>query len=721
MRTCKATPKAGFDRMTEALTPIPQPSEIVAFLIRAMSHIDDQHEHALKKELQRLRKGKPVSPEAANDLLKEHLADFYTANGNDVWGATDFLDELRGYTSLCLNLDCSALPADAVRAVFDRLAFRCFQDLFRNVLPATGISPRDILGKPDQATTVLWQSRLKDLGLARLAVEIESKPGLGRGEENWESSIRRWSKGEHDPQINTILALMKNWDRKFARALLVARLYQKYCALSLVDPSKHVAGYELQFDYDAIQTALKDIAQSPKYSNICGLTERAEQTIYEIAKLTDPRRPKADGDSFKVQRLFEALECALQAQPRLAGLQFYRGRYYAQMGRFRDALKAFEGAAEWFQFRGAIQMKNCLHYILNLGQKLGEQRVFTRWQGWSESLGLDVDIPDADLSVVKDFPYPFPEAGDTDSTDPLSKYLLILTEWDGRKPDLRNPNRVIKGYGPTPTPQLSLFANRGQVEKVRLLLSAGADANILDKSNGSALLNALQGGDDGCVRALLMVTLKKTINTKTNGGKSPLLVAIGLGRPDYVQSLLEKGADVEMMGATQQTALFEAIGHFVAPEAFAHAALQHGGNCPDMPALLRKTSSPFRDDEAQAQAMLHYSSEELAILPEVAKYIVKGDTPAMRNIVQLLLDAGADVNAPAAFAKLTPFLYAAEIGNSWLLKTLIDHGADVRSKDERGGTAFSRLHFFGHSDLTTEFLSWLSPSDRIWLRENAFR
>lgn len=707
--------------MTEALTPIPQPSEIVAFLIRAMSHVDDQHEHALKKELQRLRKGKPVSPEAANDLLKEHLADFHTANGNDVWGATDFLDALRGYASLCLNLDCSALPADAVRGVFDRLAFGCFQDLFRNVLPVTGVRPNEILGKPKQATRLLWQSRVKDLGLARLAAEIESNLSSHKAEGTWGTKIKRWSKGEHDPQINTILALMKNWDRKFARALLAARIYQQYCELSPVDPRGHVAGYELPFDLNAIQSAIVDIMRSARYSKICDLSKDQEQSINEIAWLTDPDRSKKRGDSSRLQALFEAFEGSLQGQPRLARLQFYRGLYYAQLGQFDDALNAFEDAAGWFQFRSAPQMKDCLHYILNIALKLGKDRSFAKWHGWCDGLGLEIDIPDADLSVVKDFPYPFPEAGDTDSTAPLSKYLLILPEWKERKPDLRNPNRVIKGYGPTPTPQLSLFANLGQVEKVRLLLSAGADANILDKSNGSALLNALQGGDDGCVRALLSVTLKKTINTKTNGGKSPLLAAIGLGRPDYVQSLLEKGADVEMVGAKQQTALFEVIGHFVAPEAFTKAALQHGGHCPDMPALLRKTSSPFYDDEARAQAMSHYSPEELAILPEVAKHIVKGDTPAMRNIVQLLLDAGADVNAVAASGKLTPFLYAAEIGNSWLLKTLVDHGADLRSKDERGGTAFSRLHSFGHSDLTTEFLSWLSPSDRIWLRENAFR
>lgn len=72
--------------MAHDLTPIPQPSEIVAFLIRAMSHVDDANEAGLKKELQRLRKGKPLSPEASNDLLREHLRKFHDANGQSRLG-----------------------------------------------------------------------------------------------------------------------------------------------------------------------------------------------------------------------------------------------------------------------------------------------------------------------------------------------------------------------------------------------------------------------------------------------------------------------------------------------------------------------------------------------------------------------------------------------------------------------------------------------------------
>lgn len=42
--------------------------------------------------------------------------------------------------------------------------------------------------------------------------------------------------------------------------------------------------------------------------------------------------------------------------------------------------------------------------------------------------------------------------------------------------------------------------------------------------------------------------------------------------------------------------------------------------------------------------------------------------------------------------------------NRWLLKELIDCGADVLSRDGKGATALRRLHFWGHSDLSGEFL-----------------
>jgi ankyrin repeat protein len=703
--------------MVYDLPPIPQPSEIVAFLIRAMSHVDDANDAALKKELQRLRKGKPLSAEAANELLRKHLRDFHDANGNDKWEATDFLPMLRGYTELCLHLDCSALPAEVVRGVFDRVAFGCFQDIFRNVLPVTGVSPEELLGNPGQATQLLWQSRVKDFGLVRLATEIEINLGPSISGGDLEKNIRRWSKGENDIQIRMILELMKNWDRKFARALLVARLYKRYCDLSLVDCRNHKPGYEIPFGFHEIQSAIAAQLDVPALREGCDLNEVQQSAINEITRLTDPRRDKAEGEAATVEALFESLESSLHGQPRLAGLGFFRGRYFAQLGRLEDALNAFGDAANWFQFRSADQLKSCLHYILNISQMLGKRRFYAKWEGLCEGLGLALDMPDAELAVKGDFPNLFPEAVPIFKSHPLGDYFIDLSKWKSLQVDLRNPDRIIKGYGKTPTPQIALFAHLGQVDKVTQLLAAGADPNNLDKNGGSPLLMSLQENNDACFWALLPVTSEEVINGRTKGGKSSLFEAISKGRVDFVQALLDRGADVEIRGEKQQTALFEAVGHFASPSAFAQAVMQAGTVAADFPAFLRKTTSPFAAEEARAQSLSQYTEDESVILPGIAEHLLQGDNPTTRQIVQCLLDAGADINAVTDNEKLTPFLYAAEVGNPWLLKILVDHGADIRSRDARGGTALSRLHFFGHSHISAAFISWVEPSDRLWLRE----
>ncbi|GHE05262.1 hypothetical protein U879_03050 [Defluviimonas sp. 20V17] len=147
-------------------------------------------------------------------------------------------------------------------------------------------------------------------------------------------------------------------------------------------------------------------------------------------------------------------------------------------------------------------------------------------------------------------------------------------------------------------------------------------------------------------------------------------------------------------------------------------------NLHSIPTALRPAASPFLKD--QASALL----EAVEPLQDIIRPLVTeahadmGDQTNTRLIVRHLLKAGADVNArpdkinsDLARAALTPFLYAAEIGNRWLLKELIDCGADVLSRDGKGATALRRLHFWGHSDLSGEFLGWLVPEDRIRLRE----
>ena len=55
-----------------------------------------------------------------------------------------------------------------------------------------------------------------------------------------------------------------------------------------------------------------------------------------------------------------------------------------------------------------------------------------------------------------------------------------------------------------------------------------------------------------------------------------------------------------------------------------------------------------------------------------------------REVVQLLLDHGADVNIRDEESGATPLYYAASLGRVEVVKLLIERGADVGLKNRRG-------------------------------------
>ncbi len=257
--------------MTDDLTPIPQPSEIVAFLVRNLSHVDDQANPDLKKRLQRMRTGTPLSVDAAMDILDEELTRFRAANGSNAMWDHDIRSALEGYIALCLHLDCGAIPAVAIRRLFERIAAGFFFALFDAALQGTDVSADEILGRPATATALLWQSRLKDGNPSDLARELSEIKGLHREGEHWDGLLRGWIASKHKMRTDTILRVMEHWDQRFGRALLLAHLYEKYCEPAIVDPSQHVREQALPIDLIRIRHEIEEL-HTGKYAACCELS-----------------------------------------------------------------------------------------------------------------------------------------------------------------------------------------------------------------------------------------------------------------------------------------------------------------------------------------------------------------------------------------------------------------------------------------------------------------
>lgn len=88
--------------------------------------------------------------------------------------------------------------------------------------------------------------------------------------------------------------------------------------------------------------------------------------------------------------------------------------------------------------------------------------------------------------------------------------------------------------------QLVMSARNGSVQRMNLLLTAGADINIPDSEGNTALCAALKSQNTEAVRVALEAGAN--VHAKDASGTTPLHIAVSLGEMALVQTLLNKGA-----------------------------------------------------------------------------------------------------------------------------------------------------------------------------------
>lgn len=233
---------------------------------------------------------------------------------------------------------------------------------------------------------------------------------------------------------------------------------------------------------------------------------------------------------------------------------------------------------------------------------------------------------------------------------------------------------------------LTAAINKGNEGLIRLLWASGAKAD-----DTTALSAAIRLGCDEIIHSLLLAhsVNASSVDIPTMAyGPAALQCAVQHGRSDLVRILLE--SSIEVNGPVKKFAYSDADGRTVAENRHVlHAAV--AVDSPDMLQMLL---------DAGADPNITISDYSETVL-EFATYEKKPE------LVRLLLDAGANPKAPArGFRGRTALQAASEKGHFGLVKMLLEAGADIDAPAarNRGVTALQAAAIGGYCGIVRRLL-----------------
>jgi uncharacterized protein len=210
-------------------------------------------------------------------------------------------------------------------------------------------------------------------------------------------------------------------------------------------------------------------------------------------------------------------------------------------------------------------------------------------------------------------------------------------------------------------------ARHGCEREARALLDHGAAIDAKDREGATALAKATQAGKTGLMK--LLMESGANPNTRAIDGSTPLFYAAESDRGAALRLLLDYGADPNIPGHRGLRPL---------------AAAAFNGSEDSVDPLLQRGADPNALDDDGEGAMVFTAGRAYA--PIVARLIAAGVDANRRyahGLTALMWAAGYDAAAGVEDVEAT-------------LKVLIDHGAALDLKDDRGETAADIARELGH-------------------------
>ena len=260
------------------------------------------------------------------------------------------------------------------------------------------------------------------------------------------------------------------------------------------------------------------------------------------------------------------------------------------------------------------------------------------------------------------------------------------------------------------TPLLATAAS-GRVECLKTLLHHGAQVNSTDDKNATALTLAAEFGHMACVEALLEHETVD-IHVRHQSKNQAIHYASMKGHNDILVKLIEKGADVDSEGALGRTPLLAtaASGRVECLKTLLHHGAQVNSTDDQNDTAL--TLAAYFGHMTCVEALLEHETVDIHVRHQSKNQAIHyASMKGHNDILVKLIEKGADVDSEGALGR-TPLLATAASGRVECLKTLLHHGAQINSTDDRtrygidpSSIISGILHVLRHSSNTKLLIS----------------